>query len=49
MLTQPTIEKLYGLRLGSMAAAFVEQQKDGKIGSLSFDELKGPSRRKSKD
>jgi DNA replication protein DnaC len=38
MLTQPTIEKLYELRLGSMASAFVEQQKDAKIGSLSFDE-----------
>lgn len=36
--TQPTIEKLYELRLGSMAAAFLEQQKDTKLGSLSFDE-----------
>jgi hypothetical protein len=35
MLTQPTIEKLYELRLGSMAVAFVEQQKDAKIGSTS--------------
>lgn len=38
MLTQPTIEKLYELRLGSMAAAFVEQQKDAKTSGLSFDE-----------
>lgn len=41
MLTQPTIEKLYALRLGSMAAAFVEQQKDAKVSSLSFDERFG--------
>lgn len=41
MLNQPTIEKLYALRLGSMAAAFVEQQRDAKIGSLSFDERFG--------
>jgi DNA replication protein DnaC len=41
MLTEPTIEKLYALRLGAMAAAFVEQQKDAKIGSLSFDERFG--------
>jgi len=41
VLTQPTIEKLYALRLGSMAAAFVEQQKDAKLSSLSFDERFG--------
>lgn len=38
MLTQPTIEKLYELRLGAMAAAFQEQQRDAKASSLSFDE-----------
>ena len=38
MLTQPTIEKLYALRLGAMAAAFQEQQRDAKASSLSFDE-----------
>jgi DNA replication protein DnaC len=38
MLTQPTIEKLYTLRLGAMAAAFQEQQKDAKTTNLSFDE-----------
>jgi DNA replication protein DnaC len=38
MLTQPTIEKLYALRLGAMAAAFQEQQRDAKTSSLSFDE-----------
>jgi DNA replication protein DnaC len=41
MLIQPTFEKLYALRLGSMAAAFAEQQKDAKISSLSFDERFG--------
>jgi DNA replication protein DnaC len=38
MLTQPTIDKLYGLRLGAMALAFEEQHKDAKLSSLSFDE-----------
>ena len=38
MLTQPTIEKLYTLRLGAMAAAFQEQQKDATTTNLSFDE-----------
>lgn len=38
MLIQPTIEKLYALRLGAMAAALQEQQKDAKVSSLSFDE-----------
>lgn len=38
MLNQPTIEKLYALRLGAMAAALQEQQKDAKVSSLSFDE-----------
>jgi DNA replication protein DnaC len=38
MLNQPTIEKLYALRLGAMAAALQEQQKDAQASSLSFDE-----------
>jgi DNA replication protein DnaC len=38
MLTQPTIEKLYGLRLGAMALAFQEQHKDAQASSLSFEE-----------
>lgn len=38
MLTQPTIEKLYALRLGAMAAALQEQQRNAKVSSLSFDE-----------
>jgi DNA replication protein DnaC len=38
MLTQPTIEKLYGLRLGAMALAFQEQHKDAEVSSLSFEE-----------
>jgi len=38
MLNEPTIEKLYTLRLGAMAAAFQEQQKDAKTTNLSFDE-----------
>ena len=38
MLIQPTIEKLYILRLGAMAAAFQEQQKDAQTTNLSFDE-----------
>lgn len=38
MLEQPTIEKLYALRLAAMAVAWQEQQKDTKVGSLTFDE-----------
>lgn len=38
MLEQPTIEKLYSMRLAAMAVAWQEQQKDTKIGSLAFDE-----------
>jgi len=33
-----TIEKLYELRLAIMAEAWQQQQKDAKIGALSFDE-----------
>jgi DNA replication protein DnaC len=38
MLNQPTIEKLYGLKLGAMASAYQEQQKDAQVSSLSFEE-----------
>lgn len=38
MLNEPTIDKLYGLRLATMADSWVAQQKDPKIGQLSFDE-----------
>ena len=38
MLQQPTIERLYALRLGVMAAAWQQQQTDPKIANLPFDE-----------
>lgn len=38
MLHEPTIEKLHELRLAVMAEAWQQQQKDAKIGALSFDE-----------
>jgi DNA replication protein DnaC len=38
MLNEPTIEKLQELRLAVMAEAWQQQQKDAKIGALSFDE-----------
>lgn len=38
MLHEPTVEKLHELRLGVMADAWQQQQKDAQIGSLSFDE-----------
>jgi len=38
MLHEPTIEKLHELRLAVMAEAWLQQQKDAQIGSLSFDE-----------
>jgi DNA replication protein DnaC len=38
MLTQPTVEKLYALRLNGMADAFRTQQQDPNIGQLSFEE-----------
>ena len=38
MLNEPTIEKLHELRLAVMAEAWQQQQKDAKIGALSFDE-----------
>src|SRR6266700_1729706 len=41
MLTQPTIEKLYTMRLRGMAEAFQQQQEDANIHSLSFEERFG--------
>lgn len=38
MLNEPTMEKLYEMRLSAMAEAWTAQQKDAQIGSLSFDE-----------
>jgi len=38
MLTQPTVEKLYALRLNGMADAFRAQQQDPNVGQLGFDE-----------
>src|SRR5690348_13051769 len=38
MLNEPTLEKLHALRLGSMADAWEQQQRDTKIGALTFDE-----------
>lgn len=41
MLNEPTIEKLTALRLAAMAKAWLDQNKDPKIASLSFDERFG--------
>jgi len=41
MLIEPTKEKLYAMRLAAMAAAWLDQQKDSKCGSLPFDERFG--------
>jgi DNA replication protein DnaC len=38
MLLEPTIEKLHEMRLGNMADAWQQQQRDAKVGALSFDE-----------
>lgn len=38
MLNEPTMEKLYGMRLAAMAETWAAQQRDAKIGALSFDE-----------
>jgi len=38
MLKEPTIEKLHALRLGAMAAAWDEQQRQPDIQSMTFDE-----------
>lgn len=41
MLNEPTVEKLNFMRLAAMSAAWLAQQKDPTIGSLSFDERFG--------
>lgn len=41
MLTEPTMDKLRGLRLEALAAAWAEQQKTPEIQKLSFDERLG--------
>jgi DNA replication protein DnaC len=38
MLNQPTIDKLKGLRLDTMAAAWLEQQRTADMAKLDFDE-----------
>jgi DNA replication protein DnaC len=38
MLNEPTMEKLYEMRLSAMAEAWTAQQKDATIGALSFDD-----------
>lgn len=41
MLTQPTLEKLYAMRLSAMALSWQEQQSDPKIADADFDERFG--------
>lgn len=41
MLNEPTMEKLRALRLGAIAEAWHEQQKNPEMASLSFDERLG--------
>ncbi len=41
MLNEPTLQKLFTLRLGPMAEAWQSQQRDTRIGSLAFDERFG--------
>jgi DNA replication protein DnaC len=38
MLNEPTIDKLYEMRLSAMAEAWTTQQKEPKLGALGFDE-----------
>ena len=38
MLREPTMEKLQAMRLGAMAAAWLEQQRSADVIALSFDE-----------
>lgn len=38
MLNEPTMEKLYAMRLSAMADEWSAQQKQPKVGALSFDE-----------
>ena len=41
MMTEPTLDKLYAMRLGAMAAAWQEQRADPRVADLSFDERFG--------
>jgi DNA replication protein DnaC len=41
MLREPTIEKLHGMRLDTMATALAEQSKNADLTTLSFDERFG--------
>jgi DNA replication protein DnaC len=41
VLTQPTLEKLHALRLNAFAAAWLEQQKQPDVLTMSFDERLG--------
>lgn len=41
MLNEPTMEKLLGLKLTALAAAWGEQQKNPEVAKLSFDERLG--------
>jgi DNA replication protein DnaC len=41
MLTQPTMEKLYGLHLNALATAWQEQQNQPDVLTMSFDERLG--------
>ena len=38
MLNEPTIEKLHTMKLGTMAAAWNEQQRSADVSAMSFDE-----------
>ena len=38
MLQEPTLEKLYAMRLGAMAAAWEDQSRSANAGELGFDE-----------
>lgn len=38
MLNEPTVEKLYAMRLGTMAEAFAQQQTETKAAELGFEE-----------
>ena len=38
MLNEPTMEKLRGMRLGTLADAWLEQQSDADVQALGFDE-----------
>lgn len=41
MLVTPTLEKLYAMRLGTMARAYQQQIDEGSVGDLSFDDRLG--------